>query len=138
MYYNFEEYNRQNIIFMVYTMSTFTPLLAEVWIMKLLSMFFAPQRTLRLVDWKHCYLAIRERLRDEAKYANTNHLQELIDLLLLIEITLDINSIADLERYDFNYKSQTIRLPDTMWHIIRMIRPISEEEGTDEEALDIE
>jgi hypothetical protein len=105
--------------------------------MKILSMFFTPQRTLKLVDWKHCYLAIRKRLRDEAEYANTNHLQELIDLLLLIEIALDIRSIADLERYDFNYKSQTMRLPDTMWNIIRTIRLISEEEG-EEEDLDIE
>lgn len=118
-------------------MSTFTPLRAEVWIMKIFSMFFAPQRTLRLVDWKHCYLEIRKKLSDEAKYANTNYLQELIDLLLLIEIALDIRSIADLDRYDFNYNSQTMRLPDTMWNIIRTIRLISEEEG-EEEDLDIE
>jgi hypothetical protein len=72
-------------------------------------------------------------LSAEAENANISYLQELIDLLVSIEITLDIRNIADLERYRFNHDYQTIRLSDSMWNIIRSVRPISEEELEEED-----
>ncbi|MEY3470803.1 MAG: hypothetical protein RLZZ223_153 [Candidatus Parcubacteria bacterium] len=99
------------------------------------SIFFTPQRELKFVEWEHCYIAIRKIIQAEALSANTEDLQELLDLLVLIESALDIRSISDLEQYQYRYDYQTIRLSDHMWNIIRSIRPISEEE-LEEEDID--
>lgn len=78
--------------------------------MKLFSFLLSPQRKLRFSEWAYCYRAIRNKLSAEAENANISYLQELIDLLVSIEITLDIRNIADLERYMFNHDYQTIRI----------------------------
>ena len=101
--------------------------------MKLFSFLLSPQRKLRFSEWASCYRAIRNKLSAEAENANISYLQELIDLLVSIEITLDIRNIADLERYMFNHDYQTIRLSESMWNIIRSVRPISEEELEEED-----
>jgi hypothetical protein len=110
-------------------MCTFIP----VFIMKLFSFLLSPQRKLRFSEWAYCYRAIRNKLSAEAENANISYLQELIDLLVSIETTLDIRNIADLERYKFNHDYQTIRLSDSMWNIIRSVKPISEEELEEED-----
>lgn len=105
--------------------------------MRFFAIFFEPQRQLKSVEWAHCYRAIRDKLKEEATRAHTEYLQELIDLLVSIETTLDISNIDDLERYSFNYDYQTIRLSDSMWNIIRTILPLGgEEEELEEEDLD--
>jgi hypothetical protein len=105
--------------------------------MRMLSIFFDPQRKLKSVEWAHCYRAIRNKLKEEATIANTEYLQELIDLLVLIETTLDIKNIDDLERYTFNYEERIIRLSDSMWNIIRSVIPLGgEEEELEEEDID--
>ena len=105
-------------------------------IMKLFSFLLSPQRKLRFSEWAYCYRAIRNKLSAEAEDANISYLQELIDLLVSIETTLDIRNIADLERYKFNHDYQTIRLSDSKWNIIRSILPLGgEEEELEEEDL---
>jgi len=104
--------------------------------MKLFSFLLSPQRKLRFSEWAYCYSKVRNKLSAEAENANISYLQELIDLLVSIETSLDIRNIADLERYEFNHDYQTIRLSDSMWNIIRSILPLGgEEEELEEEDL---
>ena len=105
--------------------------------MKLFSFLLSPQRKLRFSEWAYCYSKVRNKLSAEAENANISYLQELIDLLVSIETSLDIINIADLERYEFNHDYQTIRLSDSMWNIVRSILSLGgEEEELEEEDLD--
>jgi hypothetical protein len=113
-------------------MCTFIP----VFIMKLFSFLFSPQRKLRFSEWAYCYRAIRNKLSAEAENANSSYLQELIDLLVSIETTLDIRNIADLDQYEFNHDYHTIRLSDSMWNIIDYVLPSNGDEEENEEDLD--
>jgi|688.fasta_scaffold02072_36 hypothetical protein len=78
--------------------------------MKFFSFLLSPQRKLRFSDWAYCYREFRIKLKNEAVSANSKYLQELIDLLVSIETSLDIKNIADLDRYEFNHDYNTIRL----------------------------